>query len=173
MTNEPDIALVELATGLTVAWLGNANNRVAAEDVPNFLHRMHETVISLAAGGRANSELDPPSKRYIPAVSARKSLASPDHIVSMIDGKAYKTLRRHLTTHGMTPDEYRERYGLKKDYPMVAPTYSVARQQMARKIGLGRKPGQTVAIRSAAKSVKAKVREGKAVAQARLGGADQ
>jgi predicted transcriptional regulator len=61
----------------------------------------------------------------------------------MIDGKPYKTLRRHLATNGMTPVEYRERYGLKADYPMVAPTYSEARRTMAKSIGLGRKPGQT------------------------------
>ena len=59
----------------------------------------------------------------------------------MIDGKPYKTLRRHLATHGMTPAEYRERYGLKADYPMVAENYSESRRAMAKKIGLGRKPG--------------------------------
>ena len=59
----------------------------------------------------------------------------------MIDGKSYKTLRRHLATHGMTPAEYRERYGLKPDYPMVAENYSESRRAMAKKIGLGRKPG--------------------------------
>ena len=60
----------------------------------------------------------------------------------MIDGKPYKTLRRHLTGHGLTPDDYRQRYGLKADYPMVAEAYSEARRDMAKKIGLGRKPGQ-------------------------------
>ncbi len=74
-----------------------------------------------------------------PAVSVRKSLASADHIISMIDGKPYKTLRRHLSTHGLTPDDYRQRYGLKADYPMVAPGYSKARSSMAKSIGLGRK----------------------------------
>jgi predicted transcriptional regulator len=59
----------------------------------------------------------------------------------MIDGKPYKTLRRHLATHGLTPEEYRERYGLKPDYPMVAESYSESRRAMAKKIGLGRKPG--------------------------------
>jgi predicted transcriptional regulator len=59
----------------------------------------------------------------------------------MIDGKPYKTLRRHLATHGLTPAEYRDRYGLKADYPMVAENYSESRRAMAKKIGLGRKPG--------------------------------
>jgi predicted transcriptional regulator len=76
---------------------------------------------------------------YTPAVSVRKSLASPDHIVSMIDGKPYKTLRRHLSTHGLTPEDYRARYNLKADYPMVAPAYSEHRRAMAKKIGLGAK----------------------------------
>ncbi|PTW44186.1 ROS/MUCR transcriptional regulator protein [Sphingomonas faeni] len=62
----------------------------------------------------------------------------------MIDGKPYKTLRRHLSTNGLTPKEYRTRYNLKSDYPMVAPSYSEARRTMAKFIGLGRKPGQTV-----------------------------
>lgn len=69
----------------------------------------------------------------------------------MIDGKPYKTLRRHLATNGMTPVEYRERYGLKADYPMVAPSYSEARRTMAKSIGLGRKPGQTNEAKAAAK----------------------
>jgi predicted transcriptional regulator len=83
------------------------------------------------------------TNEYTPAVSVRKSLASKDHIISMIDGKPYKTLRRHLAGHGLTPQEYRERYGLKSDYPMVAESYSEARRAMAKKIGLGRKPGMT------------------------------
>jgi predicted transcriptional regulator len=84
-----------------------------------------------------------PAEKIEPAVTARKSLASPDHIISMLDGKKYKTLRRHLTTNGLTPEQYRERFNLKADYPMVAASYSEARRAMAKKIGLGRKPGQT------------------------------
>ena len=79
----------------------------------------------------------------MPATTARRSLASPDHIISLIDGKPYKTLRRHLGTHGLTPEQYRERYKLKADYSMVAPSYSEARRSMAKKIGLGQK-GRTV-----------------------------
>ena len=136
-----DTNAVELATELTIAWLGNPNTRISADEVPAFLGKMHDTVSALlgATGTVATSE---PATEYTPAVSARKSLASKDHIISMIDGKPYKTLRRHLSTHGMTPAEYRERYGLKADYPMVAETYSESRRAMAKKIGLGRKPGQ-------------------------------
>lgn len=177
MTTELDTSLVELATELTVAWLGNANNRINADDVPAFLQTMHDTIASLSSGGTVKSDAGDAAKDYTPAVSARKSLASPDVIISMIDGKPYKTLRRHLATHGMTPEEYRERYGLKKDYPMVAPTYSAARQAMAKKIGLGRKPGETNAAKAAAQAAgkparASKARDAKAAAQAHLGGAN-
>ncbi|MDR6146149.1 putative transcriptional regulator [Sphingomonas sp. SORGH_AS870] len=90
-----EIDAVELATELTVAWLANPNTRTSADDVPAFLHKMHETVSALMGGGAATTEVEAPVE-YTPAVTVRKSLASPDHIVSMIDGKPYKTLRRHL-----------------------------------------------------------------------------
>jgi predicted transcriptional regulator len=67
----------------------------------------------------------------------------------MIDGKSYKTLRRHLSGHGLTPEQYRERFGLKRDYPMVAESYSTARRDMARKIGLGRKKGELAPAKAA------------------------
>ncbi len=128
---------IALATELTIAWLSNPNTRTSADDVPAFLQSMHDAVAQL----EISAELAPASEvqDHTPAVSVRKSLASPDHIISMIDGKPYKALRRHLTTHGLTPDDYRQRYGLKADYPMVAPSYSEARRSMAKSIGLGRK----------------------------------
>ena len=134
---------VELATELTIAWLSNPNTRTSADDVPAFLSQMHASVASLVGGSQPALTPVEESKEYTPAVTVRKSLANPDVIISMIDGKPYKTLRRHLATNGMTPSEYRERYGLKADYPMVATTYSESRRAMAKKIGLGRKPGQT------------------------------
>ena len=137
----PDNNAVELATELTIAWLGNPNTRISAEEVPAFLGKMHETVSTLLGTGVQPAALAEPAGDFTPAVTARKSLASKDHIISMIDGKPYKTLRRHLATHGLTPAEYRERYGLKPDYPMVAENYSESRRAMAKKIGLGRKPG--------------------------------
>ena len=135
-----ELNALELATELTIAWLGNPNTRSSADDVPAFLGKMHETVAALLGSADAATPVDTVAE-YTPAVTARKSLASKDHIISMIDGKSYKTLRRHLATHGMTPAEYRERYGLKPDYPMVAENYSESRRAMAKKIGLGRKPG--------------------------------
>ena len=132
---------VELATELTIAWLGNPNTRTAADDVPAFLKSMHAAVSGLTSQASPEPQGEP-AQEFTPAVSVRKSLASPDHIISMIDGKPYKTLRRHLSTNGLTPEQYRERYGLKADYPMVAANYSESRRAMAHKIGLGRKAGQ-------------------------------
>ena len=145
MANEPSLNAVELATELTIAWLGNQNNRVSADDVPAFLRTMHSTVTELASGVPVQADdIDEPASEpeHTPAVSVRKPLASKDHIVSMIDGKPYKTLRRHVGTHGLTPEQYRQRYKLKPDYPMVAESYSTARREMAHKIGLGQKGRQ-------------------------------
>jgi predicted transcriptional regulator len=158
---------VDLAIELTIAWLGNPNTRTSADDVPVFLKSMHDAVAKLASPAEAEPER--PTAEHTPAVTARKSLASPDHIISMIDGKPYKTLRRHLSTHGLTPEQYRERFNLKADYPMVAATYSEARRTMAKSIGLGRKAGQKVekAVEAAAQTVTKTARKGsKAALQA-------
>ena len=132
---------VELATELTIAWLSNPNTRANASEVPDFLRTMHEAVARLSGSGQPAEQAEA-EEQHVPAVTVRKSLASRDHIISMIDGKPYKTLRRHLAGHGLTPDDYRKRYGLKPDYPMVAPAYAEARRDMAKKIGLGRKRKQ-------------------------------
>ena len=150
-----DINSIELATELTVAWLSNPNTRAASDDVPAFLSRMHAAVDQLAAPA-PQAEESAPAPEHTPAVTARKSLASKDHIISMIDGKPYKTLRRHLSKHGLSPEDYRQRYGLKADYPMVAESYSEARRAMAKTIGLGRKAGQKVERAAEAVTTKAK-----------------
>ncbi|MDJ0277615.1 MucR family transcriptional regulator, partial [Sphingomonas sp. 2R-10] len=151
---------VELATELTIAWLSNPNTRTTADDVPSFLQSMHSAVAALGASA-VETPVALDATEYTPAVSVRKSLASKDHIISMIDGKPYKTLRRHLSTNGLTPDQYRERYGLKPDYPMVAESYSEARRAMAKKIGLGRKPGQSNAAKPESAAAKAEPATGK------------
>ena len=135
---------VELATELTIAWLSNPNTRVQAEEIPAFLRMMHEAVTSLQEGSTPAAVAQQPAD-HEPAVTVRKSLSSRDHIISLIDGKPYKTLRRHLSGHGLTPEQYRERYNLKADYPIVAPAYSDARREMAKKIGLGSKGRQAKA----------------------------
>src|ERR1043166_6718449 len=102
---------LELATELTVAWLANPNPRASADEVPAFLARLHAALNSLSSPERQAEA--PSSEPATPAVSVRKSLASPDHIIPLIAGKPYKTLRRHLPRHGLTPEQYRERFGLK------------------------------------------------------------
>ena len=102
---------------------------------------MHRAVIGLNAAPFEEPAAEP---EYAPAVTVRCSLSSKDHIISLIDGKPYKTLRRHLSRNGLTPEQYRERYNLKPDYPIVAESYSQVRRDMAKKIGLGRKPGTKI-----------------------------
>jgi predicted transcriptional regulator len=150
-----DTTLLELATELTMAWLSNPNTRASSEEVPAFLQSMHGAVKNLASPGTSAEEAAP-AKEHVAAVTARRSLASRDHIISLIDGKPYKTLKRHLSGHGLTPAEYRERYGLKSDYPMVAEAYAEMRRDLAKKIGLGRKAGTKVVAKSAAKPAAAK-----------------
>jgi predicted transcriptional regulator len=138
---------LELATDLTIAWLSNPNTRASANEVADILRMTHDVVRGLGSPSEQQRQQQQGKleQEYTPAVSVRKSLASKDHLISMIDGKPYKTLRRHLSGHGLTPKQYRERYNLAPDYPMVAPSYSETRREMAKKIGLGRKPKTTPA----------------------------
>lgn len=126
-------------TGLTVQLLSAyvSNNTVASEDLAKLIR---ETRAALTDSDEAKAPVEEEAPVHVPAVSIRKSLASRDHIISLIDGKPYKTLKRHLASHGLTPVEYRERYSLSKSYPIVAPNYSAARRETAARIGLGRKP---------------------------------
>lgn len=135
MANEtPDNKLRELATELTIAWVSNPNTTTATEDVPAALQSIYGALATLATG-QAAEEI---AFAHIPAVSVRRSLASKDHLISLIDGKPYRMLKRHLSMHGLTPAQYRERYDLKPDYPMVAESYAEKRRDMAKKVGLGR-----------------------------------
>lgn len=169
---------VELATDLTVAWLSNPNTRVAVDDIPSFLKSVHDALGRLGSPVDNDGQEDAAAE-YPRAVTVRKSLADPNVIISMIDGRPYKTLKRHLSTNGLTPAEYRKRYGLKADYPMTAPAYSAARSATAKAIGLGRKIVEKVADaitddKPAPKPRKGKsVADAKAAAKAHLGGADE
>jgi predicted transcriptional regulator len=128
-----DTDLVALTTDVVTSFL--SQNNVGVKELPALIAQVHAAFSSLGeAPAAVQSEPE-----HVGATTVRKSLASPDHILSMIDGKPYRTLRRHLKVHGLTSDEYRARYGLKPDYPMVAPSYSAARAEVARSMGLGRK----------------------------------
>jgi predicted transcriptional regulator len=135
--SNPSVNSLDIAREITVAWLGNPNVNAAASDVPTFLKAVHATISELA-NGPTIEPVDVPVE-YVPAVPVRSSV-KPDYIISLIDGRKFKTLKRHLALHGLTPGEYRERYGLKSDYPMVCASYSEHRREVARKLGLGRKP---------------------------------
>lgn len=130
--NQPDITT--LTVQLVSAFV--SNNNVASEGLADLI-RTTRLALTDDLAAKADEAATP---TYTPAVSVRKSLSSPEHILSMIDGKPYKTLKRHLASHGLSPNDYRERYGLPKSYPLVAPNYSEARRAVATKLGLGRKP---------------------------------
>lgn len=111
-----------------------SNNSVVVSDLPLLIRNVHNALSEL-------DEANAPAEKPEPAVSIRSSI-KPDYIVCLENGKKFKMLRRHLMTHyGMTPDEYRQKWGLPADYPMVAPKYTEQRRRLAKKIGLGRKPG--------------------------------
>lgn len=121
--------------GLTVQLLSAylSNNTVASEDIAGLIRTTRAALVEDAAPAPA----EPEAQTYTPAVSVRKSLSSPDHILSLIDGKPYKTLKRHLASNGLTPQQYRERYSLPASYPMVAPSFTARRREIAEQIGLG------------------------------------
>ena len=111
-----------------------SNNSVAGADLPALIESVFGTLSSLGP------EAAEPEVEMKPAVAIKKSVTD-DHIVCLEDGKKMKMLKRHLMTdHGLTPDEYRAKWGLSHEYPMVAPNYALKRQELAKKIGLGRKP---------------------------------
>jgi len=110
-----------------------SNNSVAVNDLPQLIQNVHSALSGL--GARAEE----PQAKPEPAVSVRSSI-KPDYIVCLEDGKKLKMLKRHLMTHyNMTPDEYREKWGLPADYPMVAPAYAEARSRLAKEMGLGQR----------------------------------
>jgi predicted transcriptional regulator len=115
-----------------------SNNSVAVSDIPVLIQNVHNALASL---GSAQATV---AVKLEPAVSIRSSI-KPDYIVCLDDGKKLKMLKRHLMTHyGITPDQYRAKWGLPADYPMVAPNYAETRRMLAKKIGLGRKPGTRI-----------------------------
>ncbi|RWG13194.1 MAG: MucR family transcriptional regulator [Mesorhizobium sp.] len=127
-------ALIELTADVVSAYV--SNNPVPVGELPALIDRVHA-----ALKGTVGGPVEKPEELK-PAVPIRKSV-TPDYIISLEDGKKFKSLKRHLSTHyGLTPDEYRAKWGLPADYPMVAPNYAAARSALAKTMGLGRKPGE-------------------------------
>jgi predicted transcriptional regulator len=133
LENDMNEMLITLTSDIVTAHV--ANNNVEVADLPPLIQSVYGALAGL--GTDAAEEVRPE-----PAVSVRSSIKS-DHIVCLECGKKMKMLKRHLMTdHGLTIDDYRARFGLAADYPMVAPNYAEKRRELAKKIGLGRKPGQ-------------------------------
>ena len=124
--------LLALSADVVASYVGN--NSVTPDQVTEMLRSVYDTMNSLS------DPAEPEPEPLVPAVPIKKSVTK-DHIICLEDGKKLKMLKRHLmTAYGMTPDDYRQKWGLKDDYPMVAPSYAAKRQELAKKIGLGRKP---------------------------------
>lgn len=126
-------SFIELTATIVSAYVGN--NPVPAADLPALINQVHGALARVSGAGGVPAVADQaPAK---PAVSVKKSM-TPEYLVCLEDGKRFKSLKRHLRTqYGMTPEQYREKWGLPADYPMVAPNYAVARSQLAKQMGLG------------------------------------
>ncbi len=126
--------LIELTADIVAAHV--SNNRVGVGDVAELVAQVHAALAALGSQPDQPAEETPPA----PAVSVRSSV-KPDYLICLACGRKQKTLKRHLASaHQLDPQQYRARYGLSRDYPMVAPSYAQQRREMAQAIGLGRKP---------------------------------
>ncbi|WP_342165684.1 MucR family transcriptional regulator [Methylobacterium sp. SD21] len=121
-----------------------ANNPLPAAELPALISSVHAALKRLAETDMAESGAKESDKAHRPSNSEIRKSIGRDGLVSFIDGKVYKTLKRHLSSHGLDPETYRERFGLPSDYPMVAPSYAARRSALAKEIGLGR-PGALAA----------------------------
>ncbi|MGI9486113.1 MAG: MucR family transcriptional regulator [Geminicoccaceae bacterium] len=136
--------MTALTAEIVGAYVGH--HTVATTDLPVLI-----ATVGQQLAGLSQAPAEPEEEKPLPAVPIKKSI-TPDHIICLEDGKKLKMLKRHLKTrYDMTPEDYRRRWGLKDDYPMVAPAYAATRSALAKKIGLGRKPEPAVT----AKPVKA------------------
>ena len=125
-------SFIELTANIVSAYV--SNNSVPSTEIPALIDRIH-SALSRVSTGQAEVTSEP----LKPAIAVKKSI-TPDHIVCLEDGKKFKSLKRHLRTHyNLSPEEYREKWGLPADYPMVAPSYSATRSKLAKDNGLGRK----------------------------------
>ncbi len=121
---------IKLTADIVSAYV--SNNSVPSSDLPALIGQVH-SALTRVSSGQGESPAEPPK----PAISIKKSITA-DHIVCLEDGKKFKSLKRHLRTqYNMTPEQYREKWGLPADYPMVAPNYAAARSHLAKQMGLG------------------------------------
>jgi predicted transcriptional regulator len=136
-TNPPDLDLTSITADIVSSYV--ANNAVHRADLPAVIASVHAALQGLVAPKQAE-----PAKQLQASIAIRKSV-TPDFLVSLEDGKKYKTLKRHLGKLGLTPAQYRAKWGLPDDYPIVAPNYALRRSELARSSGLGQKRRKTAA----------------------------
>ena len=134
--DENQIARLELTASIVSAYV--SKNSVPMSNLGDLVSSVHSSLQKLGP------TVEPEQVQAVPAVPVKKSV-TPDYIISLEDGRKFKSLKRHLSTHyGMTPEQYRAKWSLPADYPMVAPNYAATRSALAKTMGLGRKAGQTV-----------------------------
>jgi predicted transcriptional regulator len=128
--NEKSSNYIELTAGIVSAYV--SNNSVPASDISALISQVHSALLRVS-----NGQGEVVSETLKPAVAVKKSI-TPEYLICLEDGKKFKSLKRHLRTqYNMTPEHYREKWGLPPDYPMVAPKYAEARSQLAKQMGLG------------------------------------
>ena len=128
--NEKSSNYIELTADIVSAYV--SNNSVSASDISTLISQVHSALLRVS-----NGQGEVVSETLKPAVAVKKSI-TPEYLICLEDGKKFKSLKRHLRTqYNMTPEHYREKWGLPPDYPMVAPKYAEARSQLAKQMGLG------------------------------------
>src|SRR3954454_5371435 len=142
---------IELAAEIIAAYV--SNNPVPVAELPALISNVHAALNGLANGASQTTAAEEQVEKATPS-QIRKSI-TPDALISFIDGKPYKTLKRHLTGHGLDPYSYRQRYGLSADYPMVTASYAAQRSELAKAIGLGRASVQAEREQSSGRGRKA------------------
>lgn len=151
MIKETAAARIEIVSELVSAYI--SNNHVAAADLPALISNVYGSLSSLTNGTSATAEIASTSPEKPTAAQIRKSVTR-DALISFIDGKPYKTLKRHLTKNGFDPASYRAQFGLPANYPMVAAAYSEIRSGLAKSLGLGVQTGRHVEAEEAASTPK-------------------
>ena len=136
MSDTASKSFIELTASIVSAYV--SNNATSATDLPGLIAQVHSALQRVSTTG-ADAVVEPTK----PAISVKKSM-TPDYLVCLEDGKRFKSLKRHLRSqYNMSPEQYREKWNLPSDYPMVAPNYAVARSQLAKKMGLGQQRRRT------------------------------
>ena len=140
---------IKLAAEIVSAYV--SNNNLTPADLPSVIAQVHTALQNL---GRPVQQKE--VEKPVPAVPVKKSI-TPDFLISLEDGKRYRSLKRHLNSRGLTPEQYREKWGLPRDYPMVAPNYSAKRSELARSLGLGQNRKGTTKLAAKTASTSSKV----------------